>query len=70
MGRKILIASEGMVLTDGKVYCNEIHLAEDRSADEFYEITQAEYEEIMAEETDVLAENEDMKSALKLLGVE
>lgn len=71
MERQILIANDGMVLTNGEIYGKEIYLADGMSADMFHEITQAEYDEIMAQdETDVLAENADMKSALNILGVE
>lgn len=41
--RIVLSADEGMVLTDGKTL-----LAEGRSADEFWEITDEEYKAIMA----------------------
>lgn len=44
---KKLIADEGKVLTDGKEYGKIIFLAFDRSVDEFYEITDEEYEAIM-----------------------
>jgi hypothetical protein len=50
MERKILTANEGMVLTDGEIYGKEIYLAEGISVDIFYEITQAEYDEIIAQE--------------------
>lgn len=48
MERQILIANDGMVLTDGEIYGKEIYLAEGMRADMFYEITQAEYDEITA----------------------
>ena len=71
MERQTLIANDGMVLTNGEIYGKELYLADGMSADMFHEITQAEYDEIMArDETDILAENADMKSALNLLGVE
>ncbi len=71
MERQILIANDGMVLTNGEIYGKEIYLADGMSADMFHEITQAEYEELMAQkETDVLEENEDMRNALNILGVE
>ena len=47
---KKLIADEGKVLTDGKEYGKIIFLAYDRSCDEFYEITDAEYQAIMEEQ--------------------
>ena len=42
----VIKADEGKILTDGEVYGRVIYLAKGRSADEFYEITEAEYEEI------------------------
>lgn len=48
MERQILIANDGMVLTNGEIYGKEIYLADGMSADMFCEITQAEYDEIMA----------------------
>lgn len=48
--RMILYAEEGMVLTDGEVYGKEIYLADGKAYDDFYEISDAEYENIVAEE--------------------
>ncbi len=42
--RIILYADEGRVLTDGKIYGKQINLAEGMSGDDFYDITDAEYE--------------------------
>lgn len=53
MERKILTASGGMVLTDGKNYGRIIYLAEAADASAWYEIPEEEYindEEITAEE--------------------
>lgn len=47
--RTVLKADEGKILTDGEIYGRTIMLAEGRSADEFHEITEAEYNSIMAE---------------------
>ena len=47
--RLILSADEGKVLTNGEIYCKEIYLAEGMSADNFREITDAEYEAIQAQ---------------------
>lgn len=46
---KKIIADEGMILTDGKTYGRVIFLGADRTADEFYEITQEEYEKSIEE---------------------
>ena len=42
----VLKADEGKILTDGEIYGRTIYLAKNRSPEEFYEITEAEYEEI------------------------
>ena len=53
--REVIYADEGMVLTDGETYGKQIYLAEGVSSDNFREITDAEYEEIMkAKEQEVL----------------
>ena len=43
-----LTASEGYVLTNGEAYGKEIYLGIYESAENWHEITDAEYEEIMA----------------------
>lgn len=47
--RYMLVASEGMILTDGENYARVTHLAEGADPSKWYEITEAEYEKIMAE---------------------
>ena len=55
--REVLVANDGMMLTNGKTYGMEIYLAEGMRPDDFYEIAIAEYEEIMAaQETDAQSE--------------
>ena len=46
----VLIADEGMVITDGTAYGTLWYLAENRSPEEFYEITKEEYDELMNKE--------------------
>ena len=47
--KTILIADEGMVLTDGEVYGKTIYLADGASVEDYREITQAEYDELEQE---------------------
>lgn len=44
--KTILIADDGMVLTDGETYCKTVYLADGASSDNWHEITEAEHEEI------------------------
>lgn len=46
--RITLCADEGKVLTNGEIYGKIIHLAVGADANEYYEITQDEYEKIRA----------------------
>ena len=46
-----ITASEGMVLTNGTTYGTVIFLAEGQTGDEYYEITETEYKEILAKES-------------------
>lgn len=56
----ILTASEGYYLTDGEIYGTKIYLSQDRTPDEYTEITEAEYEEIMKEnEGEIFLEEEE-----------
>ena len=41
-----LIASEGMILTNGKTYGTEVYLGTGDSAENWHEITEEEYNEI------------------------
>ena len=45
-----LTASEGMVLTNGEAYSKEIYLGKNDKAENWYEITDAEYEAILKEQ--------------------
>lgn len=45
-----LTASEGRVLTNGEAYGKEIYLGKNDSADNWHEITDAEYAEILEEQ--------------------
>ena len=50
--RVILYADTDKILTDGETYGTTIYLGEGRSADEFHEITQEEYKEILEAEAE------------------
>lgn len=56
--RVVIYADEGKILTNGKTYGRQIFLAEGESAEDYYEITEAEYEKIQAEEDEVAEESE------------
>ena len=45
--RIVLYAEEGKVLTNGEIYGKQIFLAETENADNFYEITDSEYQEVL-----------------------
>lgn len=70
--RKRIEASEGHIITNGTIYGRIIYLADGLSADGFYEITEAEYEAIMAAEADEdnpdRATEEDYRAALRDMG--
>lgn len=54
-----LIADKGKVLTDGTIYGREIFLGKGRSADEFHEITEAEYDAILEAQAEELTNDEE-----------
>lgn len=47
MDRKILISSDGMILTNGEIYGKTIYLADGEDESAFKEITQEEYEKLV-----------------------
>lgn len=47
MDTRILIASPGMVLTNGETYSTEVYLGCNDKPENWHEITDAEYEEIL-----------------------
>lgn len=47
MKQKKLIATDGMILTNGEIYGKEIFLGKGVNADDFHEISQEEYEKII-----------------------
>lgn len=52
-----LTASGGMVLTNGESYVKEIYLGKNDSPDNWWEISEAEYEKIIEEEERRLENN-------------
>ena len=53
-------ASEGMMLTNGDTYSKEIYLGINDTVDNWHEITDAEYEEILKEK------DKEMKEAMEV----
>ncbi len=56
MERKIIRASEGMVLTDGNIFGKTIYLADGLSESDFHEITETEFEIMRTEEAEMPTE--------------
>lgn len=56
MKQNVLTASEGMIFTDGTIYGRKIYLQDGRNPDDFYEITEEEYEKQLEPEV-----NEDVE---------
>ena len=48
--RVVLTADDGKVITDGETYGKQIFLAVGETAEGYYEITEEEYNEILAEQ--------------------
>lgn len=70
--RTSIKAKEGYILTNGEIYGVEIFLAKGMSAEDFHEITLAEYEAIMAEDDPLNPDNAtegDYQAALRDMGV-
>lgn len=53
--RTVLYADEGKILTNGEIYGRQIFLAVGETAEDYYEITEAEYEEILKEQEEEMA---------------
>lgn len=64
--RKVIEASVGHILTNGEVFGRTIYLAEGENGEDFYEITDEEYNALQEAEE---ATTEDYQSALRQLGV-
>ena len=47
MNRLMVVATDGMILTNGETYGREIYLGNGDSPDNWHEISEAEYEKIM-----------------------
>lgn len=65
----IITAPEGYVFTNGRVYGKVIRLAVGMSKDDFYEITEEEYNRLMSEDESDQATESDFIDALKEMGV-
>ena len=59
--RLVLIPDVNKVVTDGKeIYSLELWLNVGGNKDDFYEISQVEYEEILRQQEEAIQENEEM----------
>lgn len=55
--RVIIFAEEGKILTNGEIYGKQIFLAEGVSENNFYEISEEEYNEIQKQKEEELKRN-------------
>lgn len=67
--RKTIEASEGHILTNGKIYGNIISLSIKDKEEDFYEITEEEYNQLMSEDESDQATEEDFIGALNEMRV-
>lgn len=63
-----LIANNGMILTNGEAFGRVVFLGTGDSADNWYEITEAEYQAMM-EKSENTATDADYQEALREMGV-
>lgn len=68
--RESIKANDGMILTDGVIFGKEIFVAQGTDTTTFYEITEEEYNELINEDPENTATEEDYQNALKDMGVE
>ena len=54
--RLILYAEEGMILTNGEAYGKEIYLGQNDVPENWHEITDAEYEEVLKQQEELVEE--------------
>jgi hypothetical protein len=52
--RKVIQANDGKILTNGEIYGKVLYLAEGVNETDFYEITEAEYEELLKEQENIM----------------
>ena len=69
MGRIKMVATEGMVLTNGEIYGKTVFLGNGDSPDNWREITDEEFEKRQTDDTEDVATEDDYRSALRELGV-
>lgn len=54
--RTVLVADEGMMLTNGETYAQSIELGDWDKAENYREITEAEYNDIKVEQENAISE--------------
>ena len=71
-GTTVLLADDGMMLTDGSSYVTTVRLGKEDTGESWYEITAEEAEKRMNEDvpTEDDATDEDYQAALRRMGVE
>lgn len=62
----VLIAREGYIYTNGETYAHTIRLGVNDSVDNWYEITESDYEEILKEQDENASLEEEQRGGLLL----
>jgi hypothetical protein len=52
--RKVIQANDGKIFTNGEIYGKVLYLAEGVNETDFYEITEAEYEELLKKQENIM----------------
>lgn len=67
--RKSIVAPDGWWYTNGYTYGTEVYPADGVNKDDYYLITNEEYEELFSDDVEKIATEQDYQNALREMGV-